>query len=141
MTQICRNCKVEKDICEFGKDKRLKLGYKYFCKKCFSTLYNDSRKIWKQKNKDKIKQQNRRYKDRHKEFLCYRENLRRALKLKATPKWANLDKIKEIYNNCPDGYHVDHIIPLQGKNICGLHIETNLQYLPASENVKKSNKY
>lgn len=66
---------------------------------------------------------------------------RRALKLNATPKWADLEKIKEIYLNCPAGYHVDHIVPLKGKNICGLHIETNLQYLPASENLKKSNKF
>jgi len=65
---------------------------------------------------------------------------RRAMKLKATPKFANLNKIKEIYKNCPKGYHVDHIIPLQGKNVCGLHVEWNLQYLTPSENSAKSNK-
>jgi hypothetical protein len=58
----------------------------------------------------------------------------------ATPKWANLDKIKEIYMNCPKGYHVDHIIPLQGVGICGLHVENNLQYLPAIENIRKGNR-
>ena len=64
---------------------------------------------------------------------------RRASKLRATPAWADFDKIKSIYDNCPTGYHVDHIIPLQGKYICGLHVETNLQYLPASENISKRN--
>lgn len=64
---------------------------------------------------------------------------RRANKLKATPAWANLDKIKELYLNCPEGYHVDHIIPLKGKEVCGLHVESNLQYLPAIENIKKKN--
>ena len=63
-----------------------------------------------------------------------------TLKIKALPKWANLDKIKEIYKNCPKGYQVDHIIPLQGKNVCGLHIETNLQYLTPSENRIKGNR-
>lgn len=57
------------------------------------------------------------------------------------PKWANIQAIKDIYMNRPKGYHVDHIIPLQGNNVCGLHVETNLQYLPASENISKGNKF
>lgn len=65
----------------------------------------------------------------------------RAAKLKRTPAWADLDKIKEFYDNCPRGYHVDHIVPLQGEHISGLHIETNLQYLPAIDNIKKGNKF
>lgn len=65
----------------------------------------------------------------------------RAAKLKRTPAWANLDKIKEFYDNCPRGYHVDHIIPLQGEYVSGLHIETNLQYLPAIDNIKKGNRF
>jgi hypothetical protein len=65
---------------------------------------------------------------------------RRCLKLKATVKYANLEKIKEIYKNCPSGYHVDHIVPLKGVNVCGLHVEYNLQYLPAIENIRKGNR-
>jgi len=57
------------------------------------------------------------------------------------PKWANVQAIKDIYMNRPKGYHVDHIIPLQGNNVCGLHVETNLQYLPAFENISKGNKF
>lgn len=64
---------------------------------------------------------------------------RRAHLLNATPPWANLEKIKQIYLNCPTGYHVDHIFPLRGKNSCGLHVENNLQYLTIEENLKKSN--
>lgn len=56
-----------------------------------------------------------------------------------TPVWADQDKLFEIYANCPDGYHVDHIIPLQGKNVSGLHVPENLQYLPEIENRRKSN--
>lgn len=66
---------------------------------------------------------------------------RKANRIKRTPKWANLEKIKEIYKNCPNGYHVDHIIPLQGNLVSGLHVENNLQYLTAYDNLVKGNKF
>lgn len=66
---------------------------------------------------------------------------KRAGRLERTPSWANLSEIKEIYKNCPEGYHVDHIIPLQGALVSGLHVEYNLQYLLAKDNLKKSNKF
>lgn len=66
---------------------------------------------------------------------------RRAAKAQRTPAWANLDEIRTFYKNCPPGHHVDHIVPLQGENVSGLHVEHNLQYLPASENIRKGNKW
>lgn len=57
------------------------------------------------------------------------------------PVFADVEKIRQIYADCPAGYHVDHIIPLHGATVSGLHIESNLQYLLASENQKKSNFY
>lgn len=58
----------------------------------------------------------------------------------ATPEWTDLDAIEQFYYNCPKGYHVDHALPLNGKNISGLHVINNLQYLTASDDLKKSNK-
>lgn len=69
----------------------------------------------------------------------HRTSKYRASKLKACPKWADIEAIKQFYYNCPEGYHVDHIIPLQGKYVCGLHVENNLQYLLATENSIKRN--
>ena len=61
--------------------------------------------------------------------------------IKRTPKWADLTAIRKFYNECPEGYHVDHIIPLKGKEVSGLHILSNLQYLSAKENLLKSNTF
>lgn len=65
---------------------------------------------------------------------------RRSKLRNAIPRWADLDKISEIYKSCPDGYHVDHIIPLVSKIVCGLHCESNLRHLPALDNLRKNNK-
>lgn len=101
-----------------------------------------ARKLYTIKNSDTIKTTVKSYKkSRHGSRVCREiEAKRRACKLKATPNWSNKDEIKNIYANCPDGYHVDHIVPLQGVNVCGLHVPCNLQYLLAAENIKKKNR-
>lgn len=58
----------------------------------------------------------------------------RARKYNAIPEDADLKLIREIYCNCPDGYHVDHIIALASG---GKHHQDNLQYLPITENCRK----
>jgi hypothetical protein len=67
--------------------------------------------------------------------------LEKARKLQRCPPWADLDAIKQFYLACPAGYHVDHIIPLCGKLVNGLHIRENLQYLPALDNLRKGNRF
>lgn len=67
--------------------------------------------------------------------------IRKARTTLQCPKWADKAKIREIYLNCPKGHHVDHIIPLRGKLVSGLHVVENLQYLTATENNRKHNKY
>ena len=65
---------------------------------------------------------------------------RRMTRIKAFPPWGDIVCINDFISSCPEGYHIDHIVPLRGKSVCGLHVLENLQYLPAQENMKKSNK-
>lgn len=74
--------------------------------------------------------------------LYVEHRIKRQLREKdAIANWANLEEINKIYSKCPEGYHVDHIIPLQGKSVCGLHTENNLQYLSPEDNLRKSNSF
>jgi hypothetical protein len=76
-----------------------------------------------------------------KEYKSYKATKRKKRLKRQTPLWADAEKIRQIYTDRPDGYHVDHIIPLKGELVCGLHVESNLQYLPAKENISKKNKF
>lgn len=58
----------------------------------------------------------------------------------ALPAWQDRNEIGNFVGSCPLGHHVDHIIPLKGRNVCGLHVLENLQYLSAQENRCKGNK-
>jgi hypothetical protein len=92
-------------------------------------------KEYRQTNKDKINAQNAE---------------RRAAELQATPPWLtkfDKEQIVELYTIAQmfklytgEEYHVDHIVPLKGKTVCGLHVPWNLQVIPAKENLSKSNK-
>jgi hypothetical protein len=71
------------------------------------------------------------------------DSFKRARKLSATPGWltdSHRADIFSIYAQCPDGHQVDHIIPLQGKTVCGLHVPWNLQHLSTAENSRKRNR-
>lgn len=59
----------------------------------------------------------------------------------AVPPWADLEAIHFFYECCPEGCHVDHVIPLRGKLVSGLHVAENLQWLPAAMNLSKHSKF
>lgn len=65
----------------------------------------------------------------------------KAARLHRTPAWADLEAIRAFYSLCPENYEVDHIVPLNGKLVSGLHVANNLQYLTRSDNASKGNKF
>ncbi len=85
------------------------------------------------------------YEERKAYFIAY-HSMRRAEKISRTPAWADRKAIAAIYKSRLDieketgiPHHVDHIVPLRGKLVCGLHVEYNLRVIPAEENLKKRN--
>lgn len=129
----CYVCKEIYSYTEYSTNTYNKNGLSKECKKC-AKIHNTS---------DSKKETDKRYRVslEGRNIRASAEAKRRASKLDRTPKWASTEKIKEFYRNRPDGYEVDHIIPLQGDLVCGLHVENNLQYLKAEENRSKSNKF
>jgi hypothetical protein len=66
---------------------------------------------------------------------------RRSRELNASPSWADTLGILQFYLDCPENMQVDHIIPLKGEVVSGLHVLENLQYLSPRDNMSKSNTY
>lgn len=71
----------------------------------------------------------------------------RAKKRKAMPPWADASAIKRFYEAAAyltkisgEPWHVDHVVPLRGRLVSGLHVQTNLQLLPGRENQRKGNR-
>ena len=116
--KYCSKCKKVKKKPDFSVNIDTTQGLYGWCKSCFLEYQRGNPSRWRASSSSY-----------------------RASKLNRTPRWANLEGIADFYSKCPEGYHVDHIVPLQGDKVSGLHILENLQYLPASENCAKGNKF
>jgi hypothetical protein len=165
--KVCNKCNIAKDLTDFYKQSNGKLGVRSYCKLCvIKNRKDDSINIAKQRkrfrtnNRERLSLDRSSYYKANKKVICEKSNQykkdnkgitnasngkRRANKLLATPKWLtdfDITYIKSIYMQGSFlEMHVDHIVPLQGKNVCGLHVPWNLQLLEPEENLKKSNKF
>lgn len=98
---------------------------------------------WASENRDAVRAAKRRYKERNPEKVAASGSIRRASKLNASPKWLSKKHKKEIAaiykeaKSMGSDWHVDHIVPLRGKSVCGLHVPWNLRVIPAEDNHKK----
>lgn len=105
-------------------------------------------KEWVRKNPEKLKKIHKAYRDRNPHVMAAMAAKRRAAKSKATI-WPEYDlAIKTVYfgremmeDLTGKPYHCDHVIPLRGKNVCGLHVPYNLKVIPANDNMRKGNRF
>jgi hypothetical protein len=105
-------------------------------------LYIERAKSWSDINPEKRKEISRKYRKANQFAKNASTAHYRAMKIQATPPWLSdqhLNEIKQIYKDCPKGYHVDHIIPLRSDLACGLHVPWNLQIIKAEDNMSKGN--
>jgi hypothetical protein len=143
----CKECLEEKPIECFYKHKGNTDGYKHKCKVCYNTQVKD---VYL-KNPERKRSMNKAHYYNNKSYYVAKCAKYRAAKLKRTPKWLNSEQLaciekeysmaKKLEAITGDKYHVDHIIPLQGKFVSGLHVPWNLQVIEASENKSKGNSY
>lgn len=107
-------------------------------------------KQYRETNYEHILEQNRRWRKNNPIKARIKDTNYRYRKYQAMPSWLTLEhknNISEIYTMCRTknketgvSHHVDHIIPIKGENVCGLHVPWNLQVVTASYNLSKKNK-
>ena len=153
----CKHCGLEahteNDLELFATSKNAKHNRMNRCKEC----HNKDTKNWYRTNKEqrliKVKEWYKNNKERrvkshknwckiNKDRIAAYSAKRRAVKLNATPAWADHEIINDFYLEAKyHGMEVDHIIPLQHELVCGLHVEHNLQLLTKEQNCSKGNSF
>ena len=91
--------------------------------------------------KESVQLSHKRSQEKHYHNILARNAQYRVERAKRSVLWADQEKIKDFYQNCPKGMHVDHILPLKGELVSGLHVLGNLQYLTPHDNLSKGNSF
>jgi len=111
----------------------------------------ETKKKYHQENRDAIAEAKKAWRKENPELASAHAASRRARKKQAQPPWLteeHINQIKAEYKNSKRmkkltgiEHHVDHIVPLKGENVCGLHVPWNLQVIPAKHNLEKHNHF
>lgn len=155
--KTCTQCKESKPYDQFYRRSRAPDGHEAWCKPCrlahnrrwWGKNHERHRSLTKkyhQENKDKVRQKfKERYEKNKSDYLAkYYERDERTKR--STPAWFDRELVRSTYWMARflsfavgRQYHVDHIVPLKSKKVCGLHVQGNLSIVPAEENWSKFN--
>lgn len=162
ITKKCTVCGVEKPTDSFTRNKSKKWLLDSSCKLCKSRVDKEYRRKNEHKLREYFKEYHLLNRDRKVLIACLwqKENKDKAnihkrhneiRRSKRIPRWLSLQELQDIealYKKAKDmskvsgiEYHVDHIIPLNGKYVSGLHVLSNLQIISKEDNLSKSNKF
>jgi hypothetical protein len=166
--KICNKCFVEKPNSEYHKKKESKDGLMWWCNVChkeyvkakYHEYKNSAAYVTKEKerlkqfrlnNPNNIKKAQERFCAKHPGYKNAQSKKHFFAKKQRTPKWLTADDfwlINEAYDLAAIrtkmlgfSWHVDHIVPLNGKLVSGLHVPHNLQVIPGRLNRLKSNSH
>lgn len=164
--KVCNVCRKTKTADMYGRNATHSSGLNSWCKACVSAenaRRAAAKNAWRDANRERCRDVNRRsvarniesaraskseWVKRNAENVNARTARRRALKLNATPRWANHSEILRIYRSATElsvktgeQWTVDHIVPLRSKLVCGLHCEANLRVITKVENSIKGNRH
>ena len=108
----------------------------------------EAHRAWRESNRLRVRQREKEWRMKNPHYMAAMTARRRAAENLATVKWANKFFMAEAYDlaklrSIATGYEwqVDHIVPLRSKLVCGLHVESNLQVIPAVRNASKGNRF
>ena len=166
--KTCNHCLIAKPFSEFYKKNTAKDGFFWWCRSChkekmkakYREMANDPE--YRKKEKQRIavfindnpnirKKYGKNYITKHRAKLAAKTNLYRISKTHRTPMWVTDEDrwaIEQVYELAVlrtrifgFQWHVDHVVPLHGELVSGLHVLHNLQVIPARDNRSKSNKF
>lgn len=114
------------------------------------TAIAKTQKLYRQRNHDALKAAWQAWYSANRVSQVEKATMRRKKVMRATPPWLTAEdraKISATYFLAVEtadvtgvDHHVDHIVPIAGRTVCGLHVPWNLRVIPAAENLSKSNK-
>ena len=144
----CVECAYARKAIYYGQnpEARKEQNAKYYAKN--SEFVGELNLRWRVENDAELRSIRKRHYEINKGRYIAATKLRKSWIRRATPPWADLSKIADVYMLAQELtlstgvlHHVDHEIPLRGKSVCGLHVHYNLRPVPATENLKKGNRH